>query len=142
MSIHPEFAGRILAGEKLVEFRRRSAARPLTHILIYATSPICAVVGVAEIARVEHGSPQSLWAAFRDVGGIGRPEFFSYFAGVAEGAAYVLKRIWLCGTPVPLGRHGLPRVAPQAFQYVDAPALTAVLERSWLPKASANAAAG
>jgi predicted transcriptional regulator len=130
MSIHPEFAARILAGEKLVEFRRRGAARHLTHILIYATSPICAVVGVAEVERTERGSPGALWESFGNVGGISRSDFFSYFSGVLEGAAYVLGETWLCAIPASLGRQGLPCTAPQAFQYVDARALDAVLGRS------------
>ncbi len=127
MSIHPEFATRILAGEKLVEFRRRAAARPVTHILIYATSPICAVVGVAEVERVERGSPASLWRAFGNVGGIDRASFFDYFSGVREGFAYVVRRTWLCPSPINLGREGLPRTAPQAFQYVDDKTLRTVL---------------
>jgi predicted transcriptional regulator len=129
MSIHPEFATRILAGEKRVEFRRRSGARELSHILVYATSPVCAVIGVAEIDRLEQASPRLLWQAFGSVGGIGRSRFFAYFAGVGRGAAYVIRRTWLCSTPIPLGRHGLPRTPPQAFQYIATPTLDAVLRR-------------
>ena len=127
MSIRPEFANRLLSGEKRVEFRRRPAARNVTHILIYATSPICAVVGVAEIERLEHGTPEKLWRAFRLVGGIGRSDFFDYFANADRGCAYVVRRIWPCTSPVPLGRKGLPSMAPQAFQYVRPSILEAVL---------------
>ena len=127
MSIRPEFASRLLSGEKRVEFRRRPAARNVTHILIYATSPVCAVVGVAEIERLEHGTPANLWRAFRSVGGIGRADFFDYFANVDRGCAYVVRRIWPCTSPIPLGRKGLPATAPQAFQYVLPSTLEAVL---------------
>jgi predicted transcriptional regulator len=130
MSIRPEFADRLLAGEKRVEFRRRPAARGVTHILIYATSPVRAVVGVAEIERLEQASPRKLWDSFSEVGGICRSDFFSYFAGVTTGCAYVVKRIWSCSRPEPLGRHGLPKTAPQAFQYVGSATLEAMLDRS------------
>ncbi len=130
MSIHPEFARRIVGGEKLVEFRRRSAVRDLSHILIYATIPVRAVIAVAEIERVERGSPTALWKSFSDVGGIERAGFFRYYAGVTQGIAYVLGRIWSCAVPVALGHLGLPRSAPQGFQYVSAETLRAVLQRS------------
>lgn len=135
MSIHPEFARRIVGGEKLVEFRRRSAARDVSHILVYATSPVCAILGVAEIERIERGSPRSLWESFGEVGGVEHRAFLRYFAGVTEGIAYVLGRIWSCAAPLALGRHGLPRSAPQAFQYIDAGTLEAVLDRSVLSAA-------
>jgi predicted transcriptional regulator len=130
MSIHPEFARRIVVGEKLAEFRRRSATRPVSHILVYATAPVRAIVAVAEVERVERGSPRSLWKSFRDVSGIERTAFFDYFAGVNKGVAYVLGPVWSCTVPVALGCFGLPRAAPQAFQYVSAETLDAVLQRS------------
>jgi predicted transcriptional regulator len=128
MSIRPEFAERILNGEKQVEFRRRPLGRGATHMVIYATTPVCAVVGVAEIERVERASPASLWSTFRHVGGIGRAEFFEYFSGVAEGCAYVLGHVLWCSTPLALGTGGLPARAPQAFQYLGAHTLDGVLE--------------
>jgi predicted transcriptional regulator len=127
MSIRPEFATRLLSGEKRAEFRRRPATRNVTHILIYATSPVCAVVGVAEIEGIEHGTPQTLWRAFRLVGGIGRSDFFQYFENAAWGCAYVVRRTWSCASPIRLGRKGLPLTAPQAFQYVHPSTLQAVL---------------
>jgi predicted transcriptional regulator len=127
MSIYPEFASRILAGEKLVEFRRRPPARAITHIVIYATSPVKAVVGVAEVERLERGSPQRLWRDFGDVGGIRREDFFRYFSGTSEGFAYVVGKTWSCASPIPLGQDGLPATAPQTFRYVDARTLDAVL---------------
>jgi predicted transcriptional regulator len=130
MSIHPEYASRILAGEKRVEFRRRPPARSITHIVIYATSPVRAVVGVAEVERLERGSPDRLWKDFGDKGGIQRAAFFRYFSGRDEGFAYVVCRTWSCTQPVPLGRQGLPSTAPQAFRYVNSHALKAVLDRA------------
>lgn len=130
MSIHPEYADRILRGEKQVEFRRRPAAKAITHIVIYATSPVRAVVGVAEIERVEHASPRALWSSFGDVGGIGRSAFFEYFNGRAQGSAYVVRRTYSCASPVPLGVDGLPDSPPQAFQYVGDSALDAILSRA------------
>jgi predicted transcriptional regulator len=130
MAIHPKFAERILSSAKRVEFRRRSTSRAVTHLVIYATSPICAVVGVAEIKRLERGSPGHLWASFHDVGGIDRDSFFAYFSGTTEGCAYVLGSVWKCAPPIPLGNDGLPQKPPQAFQYVEDGALQALLGKA------------
>lgn len=119
MSIRPEFAERILNGEKQVEFRRRPIGDHVTQILIYATSPVRAVVGVAQIESRRCASPRALWAAFQNVGGIRRQDFLGYFAGVSEGYAYVLSGVRSCDPPLPLGVGGLPPRAPQAFQYVS-----------------------
>jgi len=139
MSIHPQFASRILAGEKLVEFRRRPPAKTITHIVIYATSPVKGVVGVAEVERLHRDSPHRLWAEFGEVGGIARADFFRYFAGTDEGFAYVVRRTWSCNAPLPLGREGLPPTAPQAFRYVNSRALDAVLEHSRAPTPARSA---
>lgn len=130
MAIRPEFASRLLSGEKRVEFRRRSSTKVLTHIAIYSTSPVQAVVGVIEIARIEQGSPAQLWKNFSDVGGIAKGDFFAYFEGAKEGIAYVVRRVWECSPPRQLGRGGLPRTPPQAFQYLDVATLENLMQRA------------
>lgn len=120
MAIKPHFAFRLLTGEKQVEFRRRPAAKRLTHIVVYATQPVGAVVGVLEIADLAEGTPKSLWRRFADVGGIRRADFFEYFAGAVKGVAYLVREAWPCEEALKLGRAGLPKVPPQAYQYLNA----------------------
>ena len=56
MSIRPKYSGRIMAGEKTVELRRRfpASAPKGTIAYIYSTSPERAMVGVADIAIVRN----------------------------------------------------------------------------------------
>jgi predicted transcriptional regulator len=140
MSLHPEYAQRIMSGVKQVEFRRRPLGRQVTHIVIYATAPVRAVIGVAEIQRSERASPAQLWAQFSTVGGIGREQFFAYFAGAHEGFAYVLGQTQACESPLHLGKAGLPSKPPQAFQYLANRTLQAVLRLS-MPAGGAVTAA-
>jgi predicted transcriptional regulator/DNA-binding XRE family transcriptional regulator len=90
-SIKPTYCEKILDGTKTVELRRRF---PLnvpsgTMALIYATTPLRAVVGVAEIDEVLQGSPSSIWASFEKEACITKPDFETYFHGVDKG--YVIK---------------------------------------------------
>jgi predicted transcriptional regulator len=128
ISVHPVFANRILEGSKRAEFRRRGAARRITHLILYATAPVRAVVGVAEIERIVRGSPADLWHANASVAGIGRAEFFEYFSGATLGVAYMVARAFSCTSSMTLGMSGLPRAVPQAFQYVSDAALNSVLD--------------
>ena len=54
MSLRPRFAYAILSGAKTVELRRmRVSATPGTTIIIYASSPVMSVVGLATLAAVD-----------------------------------------------------------------------------------------
>ena len=119
MSIKPQFAFRLLSGEKRVEFRRRSTAKKITHIVIYATRPVGAVVGILEVQDLAQGTPRALWQAFADVGGIEQADFFDYFSGSTSGVAYIVGKAWSCAEAHELGKFGLPKVPPQAFRYLD-----------------------
>lgn len=119
MSIKPQFAFRLLSGEKRVEFRRRSTAKTITHIVVYATQPVGAVVGVLEVEDLAQGTPRALWRTFSNVGGIKRADFFAYFSGSTTGVAYVVGKAWSCVEARELGKLGLPKVPPQAVQYLN-----------------------
>ncbi|MFC8082367.1 ASCH domain-containing protein [Streptomyces sp. NPDC057340] len=73
LSVHPRFATAILAGSKTVEVRRQRVAAPAgTPVLLYATAPTMALVGMARIASVRVGSPKEVWSAHRTQTGITR----------------------------------------------------------------------
>ncbi|MFJ9612884.1 ASCH domain-containing protein [Streptomyces noursei] len=62
LSLYPRFATAILAGAKKVEVRRqRVAAPPGTTVVLYATAPTMALVGLARIVAISIGSPQEVW---------------------------------------------------------------------------------
>lgn len=119
MSIHPEFAEALFDGRKAVEFRRIAPRSRISHIVVYATRPVGAVIGVLEVERVERQSPERLWRLFGRVGGIERTRFFEYFAGAAEGAALVVRKAHRLKKPVTLSQKGLPRRPPQSFSYLS-----------------------
>src|SRR5690606_26070230 len=119
MSIHPEYAEALLSGSKKVEFRRLAPKEEVGYVVVYATKPVGAILGVLQIDSVERDSPERLWARYRDVGGISFDGFFQYFDGCAQGSALVVKQAWRCKAPMDLHGLGLAGKAPQSFKYLD-----------------------
>lgn len=91
ISIHPEYAEKILSGEKRLEFRRVWAALPVDVLAIYATAPIQRIVGLAWIEHVHHGSKTKLWELGKRHGsGISRRKLFAYLDGRKEAVALAI----------------------------------------------------
>lgn len=118
MSIHPRYADRILAGSKKVEFRKRPIACDVTHVIIYATAPVSAVVGAFTVASQHVMPPAALWAAFSDVAGIAKGPLLSYFAGREAGVAIEIGAILRTEEPLPLLEALGVRHPPQSYRYV------------------------
>lgn len=91
ISIHPDYADAILAGEKTIELRRR--VPKLTNgsrLWIYATQPMGAVVGVVTIRDVAKASPSTIWRRHRGGAGVDHASFKAYFKGAQEAVAILL----------------------------------------------------
>ncbi len=128
MSIQPEYAEAILRGEKLVEFRKRPVADDVTHVIVYATMPVGAIVGAFTVAGQETSSPMNLWKEFGQGAGIGWGEFFDYYQSHAEGTCIRVGDILICDHYVNLNQaFGISR-PPQSFQYVDAECARQLME--------------
>lgn len=94
LSIKPEYAFKILSGEKSIELRRSFPAingHPAL-ILIYASSPIKAIVGCALLKKVEKLPVMRLWNKYGKKACIHIDKFEDYFEGKDEGFALFLDR--------------------------------------------------
>jgi predicted transcriptional regulator len=91
ISLKPKYADHIFEGAKTVELRkRRLKVEPGTRVWIYATAPIAAIRGYANLAYIETASPSQIW---RDLGtqtGISKDEFEAYFEACEVAHALVL----------------------------------------------------
>jgi len=119
MSIHPKYAEAIFAGTKKVEFRKRRLDPSVTHVVVYATAPISAVVGVFVVKAQKSKSPAALWKTYRDIGGIDSGSFFNYFDGHSTGVAIEIDKASKHRYPVTLKALGDIQGPPQSFQYLD-----------------------
>jgi predicted transcriptional regulator len=86
-SIKPEHSQKIEQGLKTVELRRRfpSNVPARTVALIYSTTPIRALTGIAEIATVLKYPPDRIWDEFAPETCISKEDFNSYFEGIEAG---------------------------------------------------------
>ncbi|HEX4959477.1 MAG TPA: hypothetical protein VF173_01465 [Thermoanaerobaculia bacterium] len=84
LSVKPEFAERLLSGEKTIEVRKRFHPRWRgARIALYASSPERALVGEATIGDVSAASPSEIWERYGDRVGCSRNQLLAY-AGERE----------------------------------------------------------
>jgi predicted transcriptional regulator len=80
ISLKPKHADQIFDGVKTVELRKRRLKIDAgTRVWIYATAPIAAIRGYANLVRIEVGSPLQIWKVLGSKTGISKSEFESYF---------------------------------------------------------------
>ena len=70
LPIKPVYANRLLSGEKLFEYRRASIKENLSHIVIYASSPMKKIIGVAKVASIHKDSLTATWENTTPASGI------------------------------------------------------------------------
>ena len=129
MSIRPPFADAILRGEKQVEFRKTRIADDVTHVVVYATSPVAAIVGAFTVRAQDTLPPDHLWRAFGAFGSIDYDEFSTYFESSRVGTGIQVGDVFLSRERIGLFEaFGIKR-PPQSFQYLDIALAKTALER-------------
>lgn len=120
LSVKPRFAEAILAGKKTYEFRRAPFRRPgVRRVVLYASSPVCRVVGEFHLEEILTLDLDKLWVVTRHGGGIDRNYFDEYFAGRATGHALKVRSPRRYRHPLCLRDDlGVAR-APQSFMYLE-----------------------
>lgn len=130
MSIHPEYAEKILRGDKTVEFRKKTLRRNVSHVLIYATSPWQMIVGLFEIRCIDEATPEELWIRYASQGGIAERAYRSYFASSDRGCAIQVGHVFRLERPTPLSDIGPALPVPQSYYYVRAETLDALFRKT------------
>ena len=133
LSIRPIFWEMVRTGTKRVELRRKMPKLvPPYNVVLYATSPIRAVVGVGRVAGVAAADIGSLWITHGPHAGIERAAFDAYFTGLNVGNALVLTAVEVLNEPIPLDqlRDRLGWTSPpQSFRYIQEPETEHLLRR-------------
>ena len=118
ISIKPEFVKKILAYEKLYEFRKSIFKEDVDKIFIYSTYPVKKIVGYFEVGEIICESPQELWNSFSEVSGISKKDFFKYYANSNKGFAIKIDNLHIFEEYIDMNQYEDFR-APQSFCYVE-----------------------
>lgn len=124
LSVRPRFANGILNGTKTTELRRTTPR--LGHeslVVLYASSPISAVVGVFQLSDICTGAPTEIWRVLGPTTGVNILEFNKYFEEAGRGTALMVGRTWRVLEPTKLETlrtHWPSFHPPQGYRYVSA----------------------
>jgi len=129
LSIKPDFARPILEGSKTFEFRKVRIKKKIDYMLIYASSPIKALVGFAEIESIIEGKPVYLWEVAGTAGGISSKDFDSYFHNKNMGFAIKIKKIYKFDSNIDPYKIIDNFVPPQSFMYIDNKKVEKILKK-------------
>ncbi|MGV7197651.1 ASCH domain-containing protein [Xanthomonas euvesicatoria] len=119
LSIKPEYAEKILDGNKRYEFRKAiPKANGVKTVVIYATKPVGKVIGEFEIDEIISHRPAVLWPLTAQFSGISKRFFTDYFKGRSTAHAIKVKSVTRYIEPKELSHVIASGVAPQSFCYL------------------------
>lgn len=129
LSIKPRFADLIISGRKRVELRRVVPAQPVGTVVIYSSSPVQAIVGLAVVSETIEATPSRLWEIARDNGGgLTRVELRKYFHSKKTGHALMLGNVRVFKNPIDPKKIFSTFTPPQSFRYLTDREFSAILE--------------
>ena len=99
LSIKPEYVREIIAGHKCYEYRRKVFSRSVEKVYIYASSPVCKVVGEFYPVRILAGTPAEIWQKTFESSGITKKLFEDYFEGRNVAYAISIQNLKLYDEP-------------------------------------------
>ena len=123
LSLKPRFAEAILAGTKTVEMRRTTPKIEVpTRALLYASTPVRAMLGTCIITCITSADLAALWQEYGSRAELSYNEFKRYFEGMEVGTALTLARQRPLTRRVPLQDLRAEPMGfrpPQSFAYID-----------------------
>jgi len=139
LSIRPHYAEKIFSGEKTVELRRtKPRLESGDLVLVYTSSPRCALTGAFLVANVVSGTPEQIWRKCRAKAQIDHAAFAKYYEGATIGYAIGIECAWAFDQQVTLpelrrrmkGFH-----PPQIYQYLPIITASGLVSDGVSPKA-------
>ena len=121
ISIKPQYAAAIYTGIKTYELRKcQPNVEVGTPMLIYETSPIKRITGVAYYGGTIVGNPWRIWYKLRYALGIEYKPFMDYYKTDRFAYAWKLTHVRRLDCPMQLSDLNLSR-PPQSYQFIDIP---------------------
>ena len=131
LSVRPRFAEALLDGSKTVEIRRRRAHIASGSVcLVYASSPVRALVGAIRVKTTDTDTPDALWRRWGDTTGLRRDEYETYLVGSSHPCAIVVGAATRFAGPVTLRelrRRQKAFVTPQSYRFLKKGEMSSLL---------------
>lgn len=119
LSIKPQFVKEIVAGRKKYEFRKKCFKKHVQKVYVYASSPVCRIIGEFELGDVLEGKPNRIWAMTNQLSGISEEYFKEYYYNKDIAYALEIKSFKSYDEPInPYSVFG-NFTPPQSFRYVS-----------------------
>lgn len=119
LSIKPKFIEEIVAGRKKFEFRKKSFKKDVCKVYVYASSPICRIVGEFTIGAILEGNPDAIWSQTSNKAGITKEYFDKYYDRRDLAYAIEIKSFRHYKDPIDPYRVINRFTPPQSFCYVQ-----------------------
>jgi len=120
LSIRPNFCKMIFCGLKVYEYRKRIfTCSDVDKVYVYATKPICRIVGYFTIDEVIADKKNDIWEKTHKDGGISKEFFDAYFKNSETAYAIKIGQVVKLDTPIDPKEVIKDFHAPQNFMYVD-----------------------
>ena len=121
MSLKPNYADLVFAGQKTVELRRRALAEMKgCDAFVYVTRPVMKLRGGFSVGEVWCDTPDQIWGMVSDRAKVDKADFDAYYAGRAIAYALEITDVWEYANPiglVALRRQFQDFVVPQSWRY-------------------------
>lgn len=119
LSIKPQFVEEIVAGRKKYEFRKKGFKKPVKKVYVYATTPVCKIIGEFELGGVLEGNPNKIWALTNQMSGISEEYFKEYYYNKDVAFALEIKSFKSYKEPINPYSMFSKFTPPQSFCYVS-----------------------
>ena len=119
LSIQPKFADKIFEKTKKYEYRKVIFSSNIKKVFVYASNPVCKIIGYFIIDEIVQGSPSSVWRKTSKDSGITREYFDDYFDGHDTAFAIKIKSVKQFKTPINPKNIIKNFRPPQNFMYYD-----------------------
>jgi predicted transcriptional regulator len=134
ISVKPEFANKIVDKEKTIELRKvKPHVSARDYVIIYASSPVMAVVGFGTIKEIIDLVPEQMWRENSSLLGIEKLKFDEYYSGQKRSIGIVIDNIRRVSPAIRLDqiRKLIPSFhPPQIYRYIDSTDISMTLSES------------
>ena len=92
ISIHKQYCNALFSGKKRFEFRKTIPSRPVSHLFVYEAKGSGKIIGELTVKETLVGTPEEIWLQTKDLAGIDKESFFSYYDQKQMAVAYVIDK--------------------------------------------------